>query len=438
MALTRAKTTEGIVRGVPKDGYTVFKGVPYAKPPVGPLRFEAPEDPDPYPGGYYDAAQWPAMAVQCRTDPPEGEPDPMGLYAREFHDDQRFSVPASEDCLYLNIWTPARDAGEKLPVAVWIHGGALNHGYCSEKEFDGEAYAARGVILVSIAYRVNVFGFMYTEEQESRVGHSGNQGHLDQVKALTWVKKNIAAFGGDSENITLFGQSAGAMSSQVLAASPLTDGLFDRVILQSGGGLIGLASVQTRGEALELGREVMERCGVSSVDELKALPSATLYRAACEMERAHQGLVFRTVIDDYLLDDDLPTMAEKGDLAKVPYMIGYTKDDIASVPGQSPRESLLYKAAEDYALRLERMEYPPVYVYEFLHDLPGSEDGAFHSAELWYTFGTLGRCWRPMGEADYALSKEMVKLWTDFMKTGVPSEDWRGFTEDDPYVRSFR
>ncbi|MBQ4307933.1 MAG: carboxylesterase family protein [Lachnospiraceae bacterium] len=442
MAVDHVKTKEGIVHGVPMDGYTLFKGVPFAKPPVGELRFEPPVDPEPYIGGEYYATQWPKMAPQHFHEEPDSEG--VRLYTREFYSNPEFSVPASEDCLYLNIWTPAATGEEKLPVAMWIHGGGLEHGWCSEMEFDGAAYAAKGVILVSVAYRVNVFGFFYSEEQEARIGHSGNQGHLDQVQALRWIHENIAAFGGDPENVTVFGQSAGAMSTQAMVITPLTRGLLKGAILQSGGGVSGmLGRGLSREEAAGISEEVMQRCGVSGFDGLKKVPAAKLYRVAEEMMAEHMGLIFIHNVDGYMFTGSLEEMTENRTLAEIPYMIGSTGRDIFVNKGDDYRKGGLYLAAVDYAERLERLGYPPVYVYEFTHDLPGNDDGPFHSTELWYTFGSLGRCWRPMGEADYALSERMVTAWTSFMKSGDPNGSagkdgaWRPYTKADPFVETF-
>ena len=217
MAITETKTKYGQVHGVQKDGYTVFRGVPYAKPPVGEKRFCPPEEPACWEGVYK------ADHFGCVCPQTEHEPD--SFYGKEFYLDPEFGMKQSEDCLYLNIWTPANTVDEKLPVAFWIHGGAFMHGFSHESEFDGAAYCERGVILVAINYRLGAFGFLAHPwlSEESGAGRSGNYAILDQIAALKWVKENIAAFGGDPENITVFGQSAGCMSVQTLVSSPLTE-----------------------------------------------------------------------------------------------------------------------------------------------------------------------------------------------------------------------
>ena len=201
--LTTVSSNYGTINGIQKDGYSVFRGIPFAKVPTGALRFAPPQKPESFKEAY-DAFTFRSIPMQHFT-------DPDGLYQKEFYDNPDF--PISEDCLYLNIWTPAHTASEKLPVAVWIHGGGFEHGFSTELEFDGEAYAKKGVILVTISYRVNVFGFLYDQKQEKELGFSGNQGLLDQIAALEWISENIAAFGGNPDNITIMGQSAGAMSS---------------------------------------------------------------------------------------------------------------------------------------------------------------------------------------------------------------------------------
>lgn len=434
--LSTASTSQGIFRGCPGNGCTLFKGIPFAGAPVNDLRFEPPCAPASF-EGVQNADSFPSIAMQHFT-------DPMGMYQKEFYDDPDFQFPISEDCLYLNIWTPAGSAGEDLPVVVWIHGGGLEHGFATELEFDGEAYCNKGVILVTIAYRVNIFGFLYTEEQEARLGHSGNQGFLDQIAALKWVHENIRAFGGDPENITLMGQSAGAISTQVLCLSPLSSPYIKRAILQSGGGFESFPDLYlTKQQALAITEQIYRLCGVSSLEELRQLPGEFLLEKADELMTLHPDLPFRPVIDGYVLPDHPKIMTEQGMLAKIPYIIGSTKNDLRVPKGAaSHREGGLHKAAVSYAEICCSIQYPPVYVYEFCHDLPGSDDGAFHSSELWYTFGTLNRCWRPMKEKDHALSEEMVTCWTNFMKSGNPNGDsvsvWEAYTPENPFIRTFK
>ena len=256
------QTAQGPVQGaLSQDARTViFKGIPYAQPPVGERRFRRPQA----------HAPW-TEPLDCRefgASCPQTDLSVMGFYSKEFYDVPL--PPLNEDCLYLNIWTP-ESAGEdsRLPVLFWIHGGAFMHGSGSEKEFDGEGFAKKGVILVTINYRVNVFGFFAHPdlEKENPEGVSGNYGILDQLFALGWVRENIAHFGGDPEKITIFGQSAGCMSVQTIISSPLSKGMLRGAILQSGGGLRALHETPAKEQAWAQGQKLMEHLKVNAIEE---------------------------------------------------------------------------------------------------------------------------------------------------------------------------
>ena len=272
---TTVVTKQGAVAGVlSQDSRTViFRGVPYAQPPVGELRFRRPQPHIPW-EGVLDCKKF---GPRC----PQADLASMDFYGKEFYDEM--VPPESEDCLYLNIWTPASAApGDNLPVLFWIHGGAFMHGCGTEKEFDGEGFAKKGVILVSINYRVNVFGFFAHPEleKENTEGVSGNYGLLDQAFALNWVRENIAAFGGDAAKITLAGQSAGCMSVQNLISSPLTKGMVRGAVLQSGGGLRALHATPSKEQLWEISQKLMEHLGVSTLEELRQVPALKLRDAA--------------------------------------------------------------------------------------------------------------------------------------------------------------
>ena len=359
----------GRLQGV-KDGddVLVYKGVPFAAPPVGELKGKPLQGVSPW-EGVLVADKFPAAAVQ---DPfPKDDP----LYYREFYTqgDPEFS----EDCMYVNIWTPASAAGNtfaKLPVAVWIHGGALKHGYSFEKEMDGAEWARRGVILVTIPYRLGELGF----------GKDGQLGFQDQVAALRWVQRNIESFGGDPSNVTVFGQSAGAISVKFLLSNPDADPLFARAIIQSGG-------------------------GVNDMSVFPVLPEGT---------NGEDGYFVKAM--------------DKGRFDSKPIMIGWVARD----PGFLGAESTL----EFADLKAARPAGAPLYVYDFERDLPGEEPGeidfgAFHTAELWYTFGTLGRAWRPFTQADYDLSRRMLDCWTSFARSGNPG--WKAYDSIDKHVEVF-
>lgn len=276
--------------------------------------------------------------------------DPDGLYKKEFYSNPEFEFPISEDCLYLNIWTPAENPTDNLPVIVWIHGGGFEHGFSTELEFDGAEYCKRNVILATISYRVNAFGFLYDTEQEKEIGHSGNQGLQDQMAALTWIKENIQAFGGDPDNITLMGQSAGAMSTQILCLSPLSSPMLHQAILQSGGGLSPMSGTFfSKEEAWELTREYYKLCGVTTMKELLPFSAEFLLNKADELMAAHTFLPFRPVVDGYVLPDTPEAMGKRKELAKIPYLMGATKDDLG-IPENavSHRESTFFQSAVSY------------------------------------------------------------------------------------------
>lgn len=242
------ETKYGRITGKEHKDYVEFFSIPYAKPPVGELRWRPPEEPEPW-TGIYRADHVRGIAVQEMTD--------MEIYIREFYSDPAYLFPMSEDCLYLNIWMPKDALNRKLPVAYWIHGGAFQLGYSTEMEFDGEAYCRNGVILVSVEYRCNVWGFLAHPwlSKESEEQASGNYGLLDQIAGLKWVYENIEAFGGDRNRITVMGQSAGAMSVQALLLTNLTDSMIAGAILQSGGSYgCGLVEKITLQEAEEGGK----------------------------------------------------------------------------------------------------------------------------------------------------------------------------------------
>ncbi len=297
------------------------------------------------------------------------------------------------------------------------------------------------MILATISYRVNVFGFLYDQKQEEELGFSGNQGLLDQIAALEWISENIAAFGGNPDNITIMGQSAGAMSSHVLTFSPLATPMIHQAILQSGSiACFPSPMVFTKAQAQAVTDKFYELCGVSSIEELRRLPAEDLLDKSDELMTLYPSLPFRPVVDGHVLPDTPDILTKEGGMAHIPYLMGVTKDDLFIPEGASHREGGFFTAAVSFANACRKQNLS-VYLYEFCHDLPGSDDGAFHSSELWYTFGTLNRCWRPMTDEDHALAEEMVTCWTNFMKQGDPNEDgkeeWKAWTEDGCFIKTF-
>ena len=437
-------TIYGKITGVSENGCSVFKGVPYAAPPVKDLRFKEPQKPEPF-EGVYAADHFQARCIQSK---------PEGFYEKEFYHDPAFLPEMSEDCLYLNIWTPAESPEEKLPVAFWIHGGAYMGGFGSEAEFDGAAFARKGVILVTINYRLNIFGFFAHPwlSAESPNGVSGNYGILDQIAALRWVQENIAEFGGDPEKVTVFGQSAGCMSIQTLLSSKLSKGLFRSAILQSAAGYKrGFCSDKLLSDGEKQGEEFCGMFGISSLLELRELPAEKLYemsgtynqtlmaKFALEMqEKAAHGeeidisqipLPAAPLIDGYLMKKGYDAVLENGDFPDLPYIIGCCKDDLGA--GKGDEDNALFKGVQNLAKLVHDQGHQDAYVYRFDREMPGDEAGAFHSSELWYVFGSYNRCWRDLTEADAGLSERIVSYWTNFVKTGDPNGEslpvWKAF-----------
>ena len=443
MSLVTVKTKCGEIEGIEKEGYVVFKGIPYAKPPVGNLRFAKPEKLDPWKGIL--------KADTFKAKPMQKEHTPNDLYYKEFYSNPEFVPPASEDCLYMNIWTPAESIDEKLPVALWIYGGAFMGGYSSKIEFDGEAYAKRGVILVNFNYRVGVFGFMGHPwlSEESLDGTTGNYGIYDQLAALKWVHENIAAFGGDPECITVFGQSAGAMSTQTLISSPLTKGLIKRAIMQSGGGYGTALSTDKKMEHLfEMGHLVAEACGAKKAEDLHQMSTEKIMIAvdiAMEQffKKGNRHLPFTPVIDGVLLPYGYKETLDMGLEPDIPYMLGSTANDMMVTPDAAgiPDKSILHKNCIAWSLHEEESGRNPSFIYYFNRQMPGDQSGAFHSSELWYMMGTYTRCWRPLTKEDQLLSYKMLEYWTNFIKSGNPNDkslpEWKPCTKSNPFYMTF-
>ena len=425
------------------EGISVYMGIPYAAPPVGELRWKKPQPVESWEG-----------VRQC-TEPGnaslQGGQEEGSFYWKEFY--QAGNPPMSEDCLYLNVWTPvASNTEARLPVMFWIHGGGYVNGYGHEIEFDGTEYAKLGVVLVTINYRLGMCGFLAHPllNEENGGNGSGNYGLFDQLEALKWVKRNISAFGGDPDNVTVFGQSAGAGSVQSLISSPLAEGYINKAIIQSGGGISGIIRTMPLETALEQGKGMWDNAGITTLEEMRACSPdkfSEIMTSYAQNGGKLAGLPFCPVVDGELLPATTDEIAKSDKVLRIPYMIGYTSEDI--VP------DYMHKAAVDWATLHEQQGRTPVYIYRFSRDLPGEDmpadpelgtwgdmSGAFHSSELWYMFGTLSRCWRPMEEHDYELSREMVTYWTNFARTGSPNSDtvpeWKPFTSAEQYIQELK
>ena len=433
-----AMTRQGAIKGVEENGISVFKGIPYAQPPVGPLRWRLPQEPLNH-ADTLDCTRFGAASLQA-------DQTPGSFYWKEFY--QNGDPQRSEDCLYLNIWTPKADSGRR-PVIFWIHGGGYMGGYGHETEFDGRAFAGQDVILVTINYRLGMLGFLSHPllSNGDPDGTSGNYGLYDQLAALRWVKDNIASFGGDPDNITVMGQSAGAGSVQALVSSPLTKGLVSKAVIMSGGGLGGIIAPRSQADAIKAGEAMWAAAGVKTAEEMRAYPAGKFQELMIKymMSNPGTGLPFSPCVDGRLLPGSFDATAEAGNQLDIPYMIGFTSEDLMP--------DIMDKAARDWSLLLEKQGRRPAFVYRFCRDLPGEDmpadptlgwgdmHGAFHSSELWYVFGTLDRCWRPMTAADRRLSEQMVKYWANFARTGNPNgatlAPWHPYTAATPEIHQF-
>ena len=419
----------GHIQGIPseKAGITVFKGVPYAAPPVGALRWQAPQPVEP----------WEGVKACDQFGPicPQPGNKPGTFYGDEFY--WAGTPEESEDCLYLNVWAPSSTLGNphaKLPVALWIHGGAFMNGYGYEVTMDGDEWASRGVILVTINYRLGTFGFLSHPELTAEQGQSGNYGLMDQIAALQWIHDNIAAFGGDPSRITVFGQSAGAMSVKTLLISPLSRDLMAGAIVQSGGGLStrGLTGDSSQEAADALGKAIMEAAGLTTLEQMRAASTQEILGAMGAYMASGKGFVMLTPhVDGEVVTEGFEEAFFDGTIAQIPILIGYNKDDMGGLGGEpvdrfcALRDSLGCTVFE-YAFLRE----PPT---DASH--PASAAGAFHSAELWYTFGTLSRSWRPFTPADTELSARMLDAWTGFCKSGDPG--WPAFKYNQAFKQLF-
>jgi para-nitrobenzyl esterase len=418
----------GKVTGVqtPTKGIIAYKGIPFAAPPVGDLRWKEPQLVVPWEGvkkadTYGDAASQTTW-------------DPESFYGREWR--ASGSVPFTENCLYLNVWTPAAGkTGKKLPVAMWIHGGGYREGFAYEPEMDGgEDWASRGVILVQVTYRLGSMGFFSHPllSAESPHGVSGNYGLFDQVAALKWIQNNIEQFGGDPNNITIFGQSAGAGSVQSLCASPLSKNMIGHAISMSGGGLSDLRPGILLDTAQLANKRMMDYFKKTSLDEMRALSFEELRQMSSDyMAATKNRVMWSPVVDGYLLTGTFTNVARANEIADIPYMFGLTANDMNDAT----------QAVKDFcALRAEKSS-KPAYAYLFARPLPGDDNGAWHSSDLWYVFHSFRHSWRPFTAGDEALSNKMVDYYTNFSKYGNPNgkEDglWTPYTAETPKFMIF-
>jgi para-nitrobenzyl esterase len=457
------RTQAGLVQGSVVNGVRVYKGIPFAAPPLGNLRWAPPQPAKPWKGVLHADK----YAPSCMQTPVVNEA--LGLAP----------VTVSEDCLYLNVWTPAKSAGARLPVMVWIYGGGFIIGGTSMPQYDGENLAHKGVVYISIAYRLGPLGFLATPElSKEQGGHSGNYGLLDQIAGLQWVKRNIAAFGGNPDKVTIFGESAGGISVSMLCASPLAKGLFEGAISESGGSFGPALSdhqagenVPTLAEAEKKGVAFISGLGASSIASARKLSAADIQKHV----GAGLGSGWWPNFDGYVLLGDQYKLYEEGKYNDTPVLIGTNADEgalfVASTTMQKYKESVdsgygmfahnilaaypdtsetqALRSARDLArdinfgwstwswARLQsRTGKGKVFLYYFNHrpnypDTPRFKDwGPAHGSEISFVFGNFTKQ-MPATPEDKLVSAQLMSYWTNFAKYANPNgkglPEWPAF-----------
>ncbi len=442
----------------------IFRGIPFAEPPVGELRWQSP----------IPAKQ--SQVVDARTFKPACMQD---TYTTEwYHDviesfDQDKSMfqhveSVSEDCLYLNIWTQSIDSSEKKPVMVWIYGGNDVGGWTYEPNYLGQNLAQKDVVVVSIPYRLNIFGFFNHPEMDNQTGNFGLE---DEILALQWVKDNIDQFGGDPDNITLFGESAGGAHVSYHIASPLSEGLFDRGIIQSGGyNLSNPSRLNSLDDANKLALETQNKAGALNFNELKQLGSNELLEISNNLYHP-----YHPIVDGELIPDDITKIFNEGALNDVDVMIGSNQNEDLLYVDENPTLEDLSKLIQwyhpnkvdeildildlsDLRMAMDRFGTNQntacpsiliarsmaktgnhVYQYLFAREREGSEKIlAYHGAEIPYVFNTHD-AFLPTTEEDLILTKQMMEYWTEFAKKGTPNSvdnpmTWFEFGEEENYL----
>jgi para-nitrobenzyl esterase len=460
------RVTGGEVQGVVAEGISMFKGIPFAAPPVGDLRWQAP------------------APVQAWTGIKKAEA--FGPACMQPANSQGNTAPVSENCLYLNVWTPAKNPGQKIPVIVWIYGGGFVGGSTSVPMYDGTGFAKKGVVLVSVAYRVGPFGFLAHPELSRESGKgSGAYGIADMIEGLKWVKANIARFGGDPSNVTIFGHSAGGAAVSMLAASPVAKGLFHRVICMSGGSFTPLQTPSQAGAgsgipSLKLaesrGEEFLKKLGAADIKAARALSAEAVEKTL----ESGTGGGFRPAADGHIVPSDLYSLYQAGRFNDTPVLLGNTSEEAASmVRGNVTTADFEKQIRSQYGAHADaflnafphstdaeaakatrgvrqsssgwntwtwarlQSQKGKGKAFEYLFDYhPGSTDvGSGHGSDVPYAFQTLGgRQGAPKPE-DLKLSGMISSYWVNFAKNGDPNgpdlPKWPAFAENDFKVMLF-
>ena len=483
--LNNVKTTNGFLSGtVEKSGIVSFKGIPYAAPPVGDLRWREPQP----------ANNWTGIRKADHF-------GPRAMQLSVFGDMNFRSDGMSEDCLYLNVWTGAKSVNDKLPVLVYFYGGGFVAGDGSEPRYDGESMAKKGIVALTVNYRLGIFGFFCHPElsKETAYHGSGNYGVLDQAAALKWVQANIAAFGGDPSNVTIAGESAGSVSVSAQMASPVSKNLFAHAIGESGS-VVGTLPAVTLQKGEQTGMQFAQSVGAKSLSDLRALPGDSILK----LMNGSNPFRFSMVVDGYFFPKDPMQIFKNGEQAKVPLLAGWNSQEmdyrmiLANNPptvenfkaavnkmyGEKAAEVLrLYQVNEDKDVikvatdlagdrfiafstwrwtELQRMTGQPVYRYYYERPRPAMRPemgdvtpglaggvqrntgmvappaiGAVHSAEIEYAMGNLASnkvySWT---EDDYKVSAIMQQYFANFIKSGNPNGEglpqWPSATGKDP------
>ncbi len=420
--IRQTRVENGEVRGLPgaDPRVTVYRGIPFAAPPVGENRWRAPQP----------CENWDGIREAYAFGPISWQDTPglgTDVYCREWHVDPE--IPMSEDCLYLNVWTPAKKTDEKLPVFVWFFGGGYQWGYTAEMEFDGERLARRGVVVVSVAYRLNVFGFLaHPELTKESPDHPSNFGMLDQQAGLNWVHRNIAAFGGDPEHITIGGQSAGGGSVLQQMTCEQNFALIKGAVIFSGM-MRAKDDKDTIFRPLDLkggetlGEEFFRHAGLSSLAEARKLSSAEIFAKYNDFVAGHARM-FPIRDGGFCVGDPIERFVA-GDRAPVPVFAGNTSDEFLSPDGFNIVE---HSVKSTFLDAREHGDRQSLYYYRFDPDMPGSDHpGNFHSVDLWFFFESLHKCWRPFTGRHFELARTMADQLANFIKTGNPNgPGWDG------------
>lgn len=389
------------------EGTVAYKGIRYATA----KRFEYPRLVTKW-DGIYDASNYGNCSYQPRAFYNEEEVVKKVFYYNEFRKGEKYTY--SEDCLFLNIWTKEGvNENDNLPVIIYIHGGGFTGGCGHEKHFDCPNWPTKGVIAVTINYRLGPLGFLCLEELKEESGITGNYGLYDQLAAINWIRNNIKSFGGNPSNITIMGQSAGAMSVQQLSLSPISEGLFQKAVMSSGGGVSKLMNTPKPEKYYAFWNKVKELCNVETLEEFKCISVDVLFDSwiKAKKEVKIMGMPVSPVIDGKLIVDNGCNILKTNKHHKIPYMAGSNSEDI--IP------PIISKMSFKWCLKQEVSSYS----WLFNHQLPGDDNGAWHSSDLWYWFGTLDNCWRPLEKTDYELSDKMTTYLTNFAKSGNPNDN---------------